>query len=375
MKTLDPCPGMGLLAACVEGRLAADTRKRVLQHLLGCEDCYTVFSETARFVDFDAVPARRRLPWGTYIAAAAAMVAVGLLASIGGAWWLQQRAETPAGLMNRLTKAIGNERPAEGRLSLPLSYGPPGAFKRSGDGSRPLGARALDVTAVAGHIEELASKDPSPDALHALGLAHLALGDLDTAVAALDRALIPSSHDPRVLSDLAAALLERGARQDRPQDMARALSVVQEALEIEPKAPEARFNKALALEALHMRQRALAAWKEYLEVDSRSAWAEEARRRMEVLSQPTETQLWPSERESLSAAALAGDEATVREIVDRYRQTSREWLRDQWLGRWGAEVKRGDDAAAARTLRAAEIVARVHSELSGDPMSRDMVSV
>lgn len=374
MKTLDPCPGAEVIAACVEGRLPADARKQVLQHLLVCEDCYTVFSETAQFVDHGAGSVRRR-PWAAYIAAAAAVMAVGLLASIGGAWWVQHRVATPASLMNRLTKAIGTERPSEGRLSIPLAYGPPGVFKRSADGTRPLGARALEVTAIAARIEELASKEPSAEALHALGLAQLTIGDLDAAVGSLDRALIKASRDARLLSDLGAALLERGVRQDRPQDTARALSLIEEALEIEPGLPEARFNRALALESLDLRQRALQAWEAYLEVDSLSAWADEARRRIEILRQPTETELWPSSRKQLEAAALAGQETTVREIVDRYRQASREWLVFHWLGRWGSHVSSGDREAATRTLHAAEVLARAHSELTGDPMSRDIVEV
>src|SRR5262244_1281920 len=134
MKTLDPCPGAELIAACVEGRLQGEARTRILQHLLGCEDCYTVFSETARFVDVGAIPVRKRarLP---YVAAAAAVLIIGLVASIGGRWWLERRAASPAGLMNSLTDAIGTARPAEGRLSIPLPYGPRGAFTRSGDGS------------------------------------------------------------------------------------------------------------------------------------------------------------------------------------------------------------------------------------------------
>src|SRR6185436_8035356 len=100
-------------------------------------------------------------------------------------------------------------------------------------------------------------------------------GDLDSAVGSLDRALIKESRDPRLLSDLAAALLERAVRQDRPQDTARAVSLVDEALEIDPSIPEARFNRALALEAPHLRQRALLASQAYLEVDSRSPWADE----------------------------------------------------------------------------------------------------
>src|SRR4029453_13628122 len=100
MKTLDPCPGAEVIAACVEGRLPADARKQVLQHLLVCEDCYTVFSETAQFVDHGAGSVRRR-PWAAYIAAAAAVMAVGLLGSIGGGWRVPRRGGTPPGLMKR----------------------------------------------------------------------------------------------------------------------------------------------------------------------------------------------------------------------------------------------------------------------------------
>src|SRR5436190_17393891 len=149
MKMLDSCPGAELIAACAEGKLGGDARRHLLQHLLECEDCYIVFSETARFVEAGEIGSRRRA-WPGYLAAAAALLGIALLGSVGGAWWQTHRSETPARLMSKLSEAVGSARPAEGRLSIPLTYGPPGAFKRSGDGSRPLGARALDVTAVAG---------------------------------------------------------------------------------------------------------------------------------------------------------------------------------------------------------------------------------
>ena len=47
--------------------------------------------------------------------------------------------------------------------------------------------------------------------------------------------------------------------------------------------PEAYFNRALALERLHLGDSARRAWDDYLKRDSTSGWADEARHHVEEL--------------------------------------------------------------------------------------------
>lgn len=372
MRTVDPCPGAERLAAFAEGGLTGSEKDRIQRHLLICEECYAVVVETARMADVWTA-ARPRRTWAVSAAAAVAILGIAAAAWMGGSWWRAPSAPAPLSRLSGVLSAFGPTRLTEGRLSLTPTWAPSRELRRSGEDAKRRRARTMELAALAAQIETLAGEQASPENLHALGLAQLALGDLDEAVATLERAQTASPRDTRIGSDLAAALLERGLRHDRAEDIARSLSTSEEALELDAALPEARFNRALSLEALNVRRQALAAWQAYLEVDSTSPWADEARSRMEALRQPTPAQLWPRERDRLEKAARDGDVSSVREIVERFRQPAREWLRDEWLARWGAEARREDWTAAEHTLAQAGIVARCLSDLTGDPMSLDLV--
>ena len=66
-----------------------------------------------------------------------------------------------------------------------------------------------------------------------------------------------------------------------PKDLQSAISNADRALGTDANLEEAHFNRALALEASGDRAAAAAAWRAYLERDSSSPWALEARNHLE----------------------------------------------------------------------------------------------
>ena len=80
-----------------------------------------------------------------------------------------------------------------------------------------------------------------------------------------------------VHSDLAAAYAIRAGRQNRSSDLARAHGAAVRATELDGSLPAARFNRALIEERLQLRPEASQSWRRYLELDSSSPWAGEAR--------------------------------------------------------------------------------------------------
>lgn len=87
------CPDPEVLAAFIDGRLSAQERRQVVEHLDRCEECYEVVAETARFQGEEVPGARvvtppserwgRRQRWIWAAAAAAVVVAVIALPMIG----------------------------------------------------------------------------------------------------------------------------------------------------------------------------------------------------------------------------------------------------------------------------------------------------
>src|SRR5262249_32674542 len=136
---------------------------------------------------------------------------------------------------------------------------------------------------VAQRASALIQANADPDALHAAALIDLVWGGeggipLERSVSYLRAASRLAERRAAVYADLAAALMVRAERHQTPGDLVEAIEMTDVALELEPQNEAARFNLALGLDRLGLDGQAQRAWKAFLQVDSTSLWAEEARR-------------------------------------------------------------------------------------------------
>jgi hypothetical protein len=313
-ECLDP----EVLSAYVDGKLDVRERAAVEAHLASCADCYEVMSEvlhiqeaipaarpassTPEWGSADAAPdssstppawfaqaprpsgdivvrgafGRRKAVWGVaggLLAAAAALV---LVVRLQPTWWTGGVDPKLADLV----EAVGEERTVEARLTGGFKYGPLRSPMRSGGRVGPTDNWSL--LAAAGRIREVAEKDPRPENLHALGIAHLVIGEYDEAIVGLERRAADDA-DARLQSDLAAALLARASAMGKAEDLPLALAAADRAIALDESLLEARFNRALALDRLQRRPQAEEAWEDYLRRDPSTAWSAEARGRLNAL--------------------------------------------------------------------------------------------
>jgi len=98
----------------------------------------------------------------------------------------------------------------------------------------------------------------------------------DEAIREFQEALQGKPNDAQIYNDLGVALLEKG-------DLNRSLDSFNQALKLDPNSLEALFNRALTYEKLSRIDEAKADWNEYLKRDPSSAWAPEARQKLERL--------------------------------------------------------------------------------------------
>ena len=266
-----------ILAAFLDGTLEPRERSRAEAHISLCDRCREVVAESVRFLAEEgakAAPVRlsagRRWRAVSIAAAVAAGVVVGFL--VRGA---RARPE-PSRAMAELLAAIEGKRPVQARLAGAVGWAAPPAAARGTNESAVPTSKLLTAAALA---KAAADAEPTPKALAALGVAHLALGDDVSAVSALERAAAADPHDADILIDLSAAYLERGDRSGGSAEMQHGLESAEAALQVDPRRLEAWFNRALALEMLGRTDLARKAWGEYLERDATSEWAQEARRR------------------------------------------------------------------------------------------------
>jgi tetratricopeptide (TPR) repeat protein len=285
------CPELETIAAYLDGRLSNGERARVTEHLADCETCYFVTAEATQMWATDAAVINekanieqrqtewwRRLPASkkAWSSAAVLVTAASFLLAVGTG--MIPLAGDSSGL-RALVAAVGTDRIFEPRLSGGFVYGPVRGPVRGVDGS----PASPDVRIAVASIEKEAARRRTPQHLHELGIAYLVTGDMPRAIVTLEDA-VNHTNAARTASDLAAAYLVRGVRENRPQDMSRALALASVAARCDTAMGEALFNRAFALEHLSMFDDARQAWQAYLKVDDQSGWAAEARIHLQRLA-------------------------------------------------------------------------------------------
>jgi hypothetical protein len=206
---------------------------------------------------------------------------------------------------------MGTTRFVEPRLTGGFQHGRL-VILRSGDRPQGLDAHTPSVIAAVARIRERAEGDTTPEALGALAVTYLVSGDIGKAVKALESATAQDPKNPRLQSDLAAVYLVRASRLDEPADIPKALEAAEKAIEHADAPPEAWFNRALALEQLHLVDSAKKAWEDYLKRDSTSPWAEEALKHLEELPPAQQSTI---EEDRPARTALAEGEVP-RQLAD-----------------------------------------------------------
>jgi CHAT domain-containing protein/tetratricopeptide (TPR) repeat protein len=363
------CPDPEALAAFVDQGSSAAEHVQVEAHLAACDDCRLLVAriletqsavqgaDAAGWLPVRAGQPRRvaafspkRVMWGTAsLVAAAAVLALAVNVGIDpSAHWRSLRAGSK---LADLAAAVGDERTIEARLTGGFRYGPLRAAVRSGGSSAARDHWTL--YAAAGRIREVADRDPSAPNLHALGLAHLVLGQYDEAVRALEDAVSEDPDQPRYQSDLCAAYLARARQLDRPDDLPRALGAAERAVKGDERLLEARFNRALALEALFLEDQARQAWEDYLARDSSSGWANDARAHLQKLQKQA---VPPSQ----------GSDNSPPPITDTTVEAGLDWLLRHGLPAWAEAILANDVDRAAREHLVLTDYAQQISSASGD---------
>jgi CHAT domain-containing protein len=315
------------------------------------------------------------------------VVGIGLL-SLGVPWFggcasKDQAKPGSVASLDELVTTPGANRPVEGRLSgLPafapferkkverdaLRGGPRRDDENTDDGDLPAG-----LAAIAAAVVTEAAKAPSPASLRNVGFVRLFEKKPRRAVQSLEEALALAPDDARLKSDLAAAYVEDGLSREAPRQLARALTLADEAVAADGSLVEARFNLALALERLFLMTAARDAWRDYLTVDSSSPWADEARKRIEALEAPGLKERWQEAKPRLDAAVQANDARLVQSLVGQFSYPARDYARELLGSTWARAVADGRAEEGRGALETARAIGEALAALQGDAFVRDSV--
>jgi len=264
------------LGRFVEGTLPDTERREVVAHIADCDECRILVVDSAEFIE----PAKTEsTKWWMAIAASLILA----LAIGGSAYW---RLRDPLAPVIEATSQL-TKRPVEPRLA-GFSY--IDLNRMRGDAETEIDAPSMQLQEKIADVIERRGDDPKT--LHAKGIAYLLAAatatepnevksDRTRSIAALQAAADREPGNVAYLTDLAAALLVTGDKTNRNL----ALGHLDKALSLDPRNPDALFNRALALRDSNSRE-ALAAFNQYLAVDSSSKWADEARQHRDGLLPP-----------------------------------------------------------------------------------------
>jgi CHAT domain-containing protein/lipopolysaccharide biosynthesis regulator YciM len=316
-------------------------------------------------------PPPRKQSWTSYLAIAAIfVVALGMGFTIWRA--INSRSDLERGLV-AFNAAFREERPIEARLSN-LNYAP---LPNQRSGGTPK-VDYVQQEIAARYLAKAVADSPSSASHNALGQYYLAEKQFDKAIDQFNKALALDPNDPKSHLDLGAALIERGKLDQGGkgvEDFSRSVEHLNKGLQLDNSSLAGYFNRALAYQHMMLSREAEAAWKEYLQKDASSPWAEEAKSNLEKLEENNEraAQTIDDAFEEFRQARQDGnDDAAWKAISKHYTSAGNglaNRLLDSFLG-----LSSDGSAEATESLAGLSYLAELENKRTGDRYTSSLVS-
>jgi CHAT domain-containing protein len=270
-------------------------------------------------------------------------------------WLVGDRSVDP---LRRIARAAGAHRVVQARLTGGYQYAPCVVTLVSSalvnglicnDTAPATWSQARSLSTLASELRATSTTAHDAVRRHAAGSWNTLWSNPDAAITNLQAAAALDPANARVQSDLGVALLQRAETKQDPASILDAYAANDSALVLDPELAEALFNRGVILEHLYLVDPATAAWRSYLGVDSQSAWAVEARQRIQDLEARRRT--WTQARSRLDKAIGTGDSAAIREVVSQFPWAARDDVRSAFV-RWGFLYPRDEHGADSLRRRA-----------------------
>ena len=289
----------------------------------------------------------------------AVFLTIGLLGYLG--WKNYSNNSNNSEISVLLNKAFKNDRPTEARIT-GFDYAP----KSEGTRGNNDKTQDLNLVSAKSRATEAVLKDETAENLHELGRVFLAEKNFDEAIKQFENALKKNPNIAKLHNDLGVALFEKAKLKEdgKLENLAKANEEFAKAIELDKTALEANFNQALCIQALNLPNQAREAWQNYLNLDSTSKWADEARKNLETLE--TQKPISKTKEEILRdflAAKEANDDEKAWQVLSRNREMSTGKLIPQQLAFLFVDLKiNGDEAKAKEVLEALVYAGKLEEE-------------
>lgn len=276
----------------------------------------------------------------------------------------------PLSPIERLARAAAvSHRSIEARLTGGFRWTPVRTARTLRDHAS---ADELELEGIAGGILRGSERASSAESLHAAGIAALLIDQRMDAMALLEQASRLAPRDGAIASDLAAARFALAIERDEPYRLPAALAAADLALRFLPALEEARFNRALILDRLGLRNEADRAWREVLAVGRDEAWRREAKQHLRELTAQHPPPL-ARELDDRLSQARSGSWSPLRMLIGRRAQEIRTSGETLMVTAWAEAAADGDAERAERMLERLRLTATALAETTGDRLLDDVV--
>lgn len=271
-------------------------------------------------------PRRTLLNSGWLYAFAAILVICAIVA--GGIVWRSR----PAYAQSLLADAYAQRRVLEIRMP-GAKYGPM-RVTRGGEISNFNKPESL-LEAEALIAKHLNGREVNLPWLQAKERADLLDGNYQSAIRTTERALELEPDSPSLLGDLGSAYFQQAEREQRAIDYGRAYESLSKSLAKKPNDPVVLFNRAIVSERAQLYTQAEEDWKQYLRIETDSAWQKEGRERFEQLERRLREHNERNEKPLSSpdevAATLSGGQEEQIADIDSSADAYGEIALEQWI--------------------------------------------
>lgn len=258
------------------------------------------------------------------------------------------------------------ERPTESRISS-FEYAPQITVR----GNTETDANKNKLRLIETKLLEAVDKNPTAKNFHALGVFYLTQAKFSDAIKNLEKSVELDNKMPKYYNNLGSAYFElakNGEKSQKFENFARANEAFSKAIELNPNLLEALFNKSLALQELNLPKQATESWNFYLQKDSTSKWADEARKNLEKISQQ-QSSLKTKEQvlEDFLNAFRNGDEKFAWKIHNETKGMFNSVSLGEQLTRRMLETRKsGDTETANESLEALKLIGKLEREQHAD---------
>jgi CHAT domain-containing protein len=221
------------------------------------------------------------------------------------------------------------------------------------------------------------NSNPNAENFYGLGVFNLTQQSYKDAIENLEKAVKLDDKNASFHNDLGSAYYEFAKSKDEKkfENLTSANEAFSKAFQLNPNLLEALFNRSLALQELGLTERAKESWQKYLERDSTSKWAQEAKKNMEKLAATSSVGKKTAEDVSndFFAAYRDRNEKLVLNIHNSTKGTFGSLSLSDILTRLYLEAKKnGNEITAKESIEALTYISKLEKEKYADFFFADL---